>query len=110
MNELIDDFLAELLLARGRSARTIDAYRRNLHQLRDFAADDDLTVQHALAPNQLRNFIAHLRQNSYSPASIHQNFARLRPAATSLREVNPDHAPDSQRLHVRYRTERKVLR
>ncbi len=110
MNELIDDFLAELQLARGRSARTIDAYRRNLHQLRDFAADADLTVRHALAPNHLRSFIAHLRQSSYSPASIKQKIATLRAFATYLREVHPDDAPDSQRIHVRYRTERKVLR
>lgn len=110
MNELIDDFLDELLLARGRSARTIDAYRRNLHQLRDFAADTDLTARHALAPNHLRSFIAYLRQNNYSPASIKQKIATLRAFAAYLREVHPDHGPDSQRIHVRYRTERKVLR
>jgi integrase/recombinase XerC len=110
MNELIDDFLAELELARGRSPRTIDAYRRNLHQLRDFATVAELTVRQALAPDQLRRFIAHLRENDYCPASIKQKIATLRAFAAYLREVRPDHAPESKRLNIRYRTERKVLR
>ena len=108
MNELIDDFLSELSLARGRSARTIDAYRRNLRQFCEFSATS--STKHALAPSQLRRFIGHLQQQDYKPASIKQKIATLRAFVSFLHEVYPDHAPEQRRLHVRYRSERKVLR
>lgn len=111
MDELIDDFLAELRLARGRSTRTLDAYQRNLRQFLKVSAQlGDSSTRQALAPDRLRQFIGYLQANGYKPASIKQKIATLRAFIAYLREVHPEHAPDQQRLHVRYRAERKILR
>lgn len=111
MDELIDDFLAELRLARGRSARTIDAYQRNLRQFMTFSSGlGQASAKQTLAADRLRQFIGELQNKAYSPASIKQKIATLRAFIAYLHEVHPEHAPDQQRLHVRYRTERKTLR
>jgi site-specific recombinase XerD len=111
MKKMIEDFLDDLLLAQGRTQRTIDVYRRNLHQLQRFAEQQGWsTMREALEPHALRRFLAHLQQEELKANSIKQKIATLRSLATFLRRAHPDQAPTNQQLHLRYRSERRVVR
>ena len=111
MKKLIDEFLDELLLAQGRSQRTIDAYRRNLEQLRRFAEEQGwITMREAIEPQALRRFVAYLQQRKFKASSIKQKIATLRSLAAFLRRAHPDDAPSTQQLNLRYRSERKNVR
>ncbi|HET6783371.1 MAG TPA: site-specific integrase, partial [Pseudoxanthomonas sp.] len=65
-----DDFLSHLQVERRMSAHTLDAYRRDLTALSDWAAEqgkDDLT---GLDSEQLRTFVAAEHRRGLSPKSL----------------------------------------
>jgi site-specific recombinase XerD len=111
MTKLISDFLDDLLLARGRSPQTVDAYRRNLKQFQGFA-DEHLweSPRQAFAPHALRLFVGHLQECQYRPATIKQKIATLQAFAAYLHQVHPEKAPKDHDLRLRYRVEKRAMR
>lgn len=77
---MIDDYLAHLHVERRMSAHTLDAYRRDLSALSQWAAAhaiDDIT---ALQPEQLRAFIAAEHRRGLSPKSLQRRLSAIRSA------------------------------
>src|SRR5262247_596272 len=73
--ERFDDFLT---LEQGNSPLTIEAYRRDVDRLVDYA-----TVKGALSPvdvtsRMLREFVYHLKDIGLAPSSIRRNISAVR--------------------------------
>lgn len=73
--ERLSDFLA---LERGASARTIDAYQRDLSRLADWARAKGIRDPQALGPAELRAFVYHLKDLGLAPASIRRSVSAMR--------------------------------
>ncbi|MEM6927276.1 MAG: tyrosine-type recombinase/integrase [Myxococcota bacterium] len=108
MNDLIEAFLLDLVLARGRSTHTLAAYRRNLAQFLDYAAGHDVSeARVALAPLALQRYAAHLHRQGLRATSIRQKIATLRSFVSYLRECHPTEAPVPGQARIRYRAQRR---
>ncbi len=84
MREYIDQFLYVLRVERGASAHTQDAYRRDLHQLAEFAQRRGYTVVHALGEDGLLAFAHNLRQRGLAETTIERKLCAARALARFL--------------------------
>jgi len=108
MNDLIEAFLLDLVLARGRSAHTLAAYRRNLAQFLAYADEHGVSeARAALAPLALQRYAAHLHRQGLRATSIRQKIATLRSFVGYLRECHPAEAPVPGQARIRYRAQRR---
>jgi integrase/recombinase XerD len=73
--DVFDNFLS---LEKGSSARTREAYRRDVERLITYAAIRGSTDPAALTGKLLRDFIYHLKDLGLSPASIRRNVSAAR--------------------------------
>lgn len=79
----IEDFLAYLQVERQMSAHTLDAYRRDLEVLAQWAQPQDLDVV-TLQPDQLRLFVAAEHRRGLSPKSLQRRLSACRSFYTWL--------------------------
>ncbi len=73
--ERFDDYLS---LEQGASARTREAYGRDLARLTAFAVTKGVRAPSALAPRMLRDFVYHLKDLGLAGASIRRNVSAIR--------------------------------
>jgi integrase/recombinase XerC len=73
----IDDFLSHLAVERRVSAHTLDAYRRDLVGLAQWAASQGVEVV-ALQPEQVRGFVAAEHRRGLSPKSLQRRLSACR--------------------------------
>lgn len=77
MRPAVDRFLQQLLAIRGRSPRTVDAYRRDLLQAAGFLEERGVTSLDAVEPRDLRSFLA-IAHGKSSAATRARKLAALR--------------------------------
>ncbi|KGM56424.1 recombinase XerC [Lysobacter arseniciresistens ZS79] len=77
MTAPIDDFLAHLAVERRMSAHTLDAYRRDLAVLAQWAEGQGVAVA-ALQAGQLRGFVAAEHRRGLSPKSLQRRLSACR--------------------------------
>ena len=77
MKKTVTQFLHYIKFERGYSPHTLSAYRTDLKQLRNYAAEKGLTNWKELKPDILTGFITRL-QESYSTASVARKVAASR--------------------------------
>ena len=82
-NEISRQFLLErfdefLTLERGSSARTNEAYGRDLARLATWAITKRVNSPEPLTPAHLREYVYHLKDLGLSPASIRRNVSAIR--------------------------------
>jgi integrase/recombinase XerD len=106
--ERFDDFLT---LEQGNSPRTIEAYRRDVDRLVDYA-----TVKGAASPvdvtsRMLREFVYHLKDVGLAPSSIRRNISAIRTYFRFLLAEGAAARDPSERLETpkRWRTLPEVL-
>jgi integrase/recombinase XerC len=75
---LIADFLAHLEVERRMSAHTLDAYRRDLAALSDWAQKQGITDLETLQAEQLRAFVAAEHRRGQSPKSLQRRLSACR--------------------------------
>lgn len=78
LDALIDRFLDYLDHERNVSGQTLRAYSADLRQFHEFVGGDGGFDPQSVTHLQLRRFLAHLREESYSQASIHRKLSCLR--------------------------------
>jgi integrase/recombinase XerD len=108
---LLDRFGEFLTLEQGASARTVEAYGRDLARLADWSATRHRVTPRELSPADLRAFVYHLKDLGLAPASIRRSVSAVRSYfAFLLGEAEVAHDP-STRLEVpkRWRTLPNVL-
>ncbi|CAN5844491.1 site-specific tyrosine recombinase XerD [soil metagenome] len=71
-------FCDYLTLERGLSARTVDAYRRDLEKLVSYATARGIPGPAALGIAELREFVYHLKDQGLQPSSIRRAISALR--------------------------------
>ena len=74
----IDGFLAHLQVERRMSAHTLDAYRRDLDALAQWAAAQGLDDLRAVHTEQLRQFVAGEHRRGLSPKSLQRRLSACR--------------------------------
>ena len=75
---MIEDYLAHLQVERRMSAHTLDAYRRDLSALADWAKANGTDAIAALRPEQVRAFIAAEHRRGLSPKSLQRRLSAIR--------------------------------
>lgn len=75
---LTDDFLAHLQVERRLSANTLDAYRRDLDALAEWAQQQAIADLHVLQTEQQRAFIAAEHRRGLSPKSLQRRLSACR--------------------------------
>src|SRR3546814_7270770 len=70
MNTAVTDYLAHLEVERRMSAHTLDAYRRDLAALSEWAQAQGIVDLETLQPGQLRAFVAAEHRRGLSPKSL----------------------------------------
>lgn len=73
----VDDFLSHLAVERRMSGHTIDAYRRDLEALAQWAGAGNIELQ-AIQPEQLRAFVAAEHRRGLSPKSLQRRLSACR--------------------------------
>jgi site-specific recombinase XerD len=73
----VRDYLQWLLIEKGRSRATIDAYRRDLDQYRDWLSKQDSSLL-AASPEELEEFLNSQRSSGKAPSSIARLAASIR--------------------------------
>jgi integrase/recombinase XerD len=73
--ERFDDFLT---LEQGASGRTIEAYRRDVERLVDYARTKAAQTPGDISSKLLREFVFHLKDLGLSPSSIRRNISAVR--------------------------------
>lgn len=107
----LDQFAEFLTFEKGASARTVEAYRRDLQRLTTWAAAKGHAAPADLDPGGLRTFVYHLKDIGLAPASIRRSVSAIRTYFTFLvGERVLSHDP-AARLETpkRWRTLPKVL-
>jgi integrase/recombinase XerC len=74
----IDSFLDHLAVERQSSKHTIDAYRRDLQALADWANSQNVADVAALLAAQLRAFVADEHRRGLTPKSLHRRLSACR--------------------------------
>ncbi|HLA89150.1 MAG TPA: site-specific tyrosine recombinase XerD [Gemmatimonadaceae bacterium] len=75
---LLESFHEFLATDEGASARTLEAYQRDLARLAEWATVKGLTAPERLTPHFLREFVYHLKDIGLSPASIRRSISATR--------------------------------
>ena len=75
---LLERFAEFLTLEHGSSARTDEAYGRDLARLADWAVTHGVTAPAGLTAAHLREFVYHLKDLGLSPASIRRGVSAIR--------------------------------
>ena len=75
---MIEDFLSHLQVERRMSAHTLDAYRRDLTALADWAAGQGTATWPNSTAEQLRAFIAAEHRRGLSPKSLQRRLSACR--------------------------------
>src|SRR5690606_1223884 len=73
----VDDFLSHLAVERRMSGHTIDAYRRDLEALAQWAGAGNIELQ-AIQAEQLRAFVAAEHRRGLSPKSLQRRLSACR--------------------------------
>jgi integrase/recombinase XerD len=74
----VESFCSHLSLERGLSARTVEAYRRDLEKLVAFAAARGLAAPASVGTGDLREFVYHLKDQGLQPTSIRRAVSAIR--------------------------------
>lgn len=106
--EQFDDFLT---LEQGASARTIEAYRRDVERLVDYSRTKSATLPTDFTSKLLREFVFHLKDLGLSPSSIRRNISAVRTYFRFLLAEGAVTRDPSERLDLpkRWRTLPDVL-
>src|SRR5262245_54363777 len=83
----LDRFGDFLTLEQGTSPLTLEAYRRDVERLVDYARTKGVTTPLDISSRQLREFVFHLKDVGLSPSSIRRNISAVR---TSFRFLLAD--------------------
>ena len=75
---MIEDFLSHLQVERRMSAHTLDAYRRDLTALVEWASAQGIDDLSALDAEQLRAFVAAEHRRGLSPKSLQRRLSACR--------------------------------
>jgi integrase/recombinase XerD len=107
----LDRFSDYLTLEQGSSPRTLEAYRRDVERLVDYARSKGIPSPTDITSRALREFVYHLKDLGLSPSSIRRNISAVR---TYFRFLMADGAvvrDPSERLETpqRWRTLPDVL-
>ena len=107
----LDRFSDYLTLEQGSSPRTLEAYRRDVERLVDYARSKGIQTPTHVTSRTLREFVYHLKDLGLSPSSIRRNISAVR---TYFRFLMADGAvvrDPSERLETpqRWRTLPDVL-
>jgi len=107
----LDRFSDYLTLEQGSSPRTLEAYRRDVERLVDYARTKGIQTPTDVTSRTLREFVYHLKDLGLSPSSIRRNISAVR---TYFRFLMADGAvvrDPSERLETpqRWRTLPDVL-
>ena len=107
----LDRFSDYLTLEQGSSPRTLEAYRRDVERLVDYARSKGIQTPTDVTSRALREFVYHLKDLGLSPSSIRRNISAVR---TYFRFLMADGAvvrDPSERLETpqRWRTLPDVL-
>ena len=76
-NKKVDEYLAYLSNVRGVSARTSEAYRRDLEHFAAYCANHDFSPETA-TPNEVRGFIADLSAEGAASVSVNRALSSIR--------------------------------
>src|SRR3546814_9049272 len=74
---VIADYLAHLEVERRMSAHTLDAYRRDLAALSEWAQAQGIVDLETLQPEQLRAFVAAEHRRGLSPKSLQRRLSEI---------------------------------
>jgi integrase/recombinase XerD len=74
----VQSYCDHLSLERGLSARTVEAYRRDLDRLVDFLAARGVTRPADVGAAELREFVYHLKDRGLQASSIRRNVSAIR--------------------------------
>lgn len=74
----LEPFCDHLALERGLSARTVDAYRRDLERLASYLITRSVRRPGDVTATDLREFVYHLKDLGLQPSSIRRNVSALR--------------------------------
>ncbi len=74
----LDRFSDYLTLEQGSSPRTLEAYRRDVERLVDYARSKGIQAPTDLTSRTLREFVYHLKDLGLSPSSIRRNISAVR--------------------------------
>jgi integrase/recombinase XerC len=105
VDKLVDNFIDYLRYERRLSARTLDAYRRDLQQFLPWLRGQDLHQLAELTPHQIRAYVAYRHRNGLSGKSLQRELSSLRAlfrflVREGLCDINPAdaiHAPKVER-------------
>ena len=75
---MIEDFLAYLQVERRMSPHTLDAYRRDLSALSDWAAREGIERLEEVRGDQLRGFVAGEHRRGLAPSSLQRRLSACR--------------------------------
>ena len=106
--ERFDDFLT---LEQGASGRTIEAYRRDVTRLVDYARTRAAALPSDITSKLLREFVFHLKDVGLSPSSIRRNISAVRTYFRFLLAEGAVTRDPSERIETpkRWRTLPEVL-
>ena len=74
----LDHFSDYLTLEQGSSPRTLEAYRRDVERLVDYARSKGVQTPTDVTSRTLREFVYHLKDLGLSPSSIRRNISAVR--------------------------------
>ncbi len=80
----LDEFREFLAFEKGASNRTVEAYRRDLERMAEWAATRGHGSPATLSPADLRTFVYHLKDIGLAPASIRRSVSAIRTYFTFL--------------------------
>jgi integrase/recombinase XerD len=74
----LEQFEDHLVLERGLSPRTLDAYRRDLRRLAEYLEVRGVAGPEGVSAGELREYTYHLKDRGLQPASIRRNVSAIR--------------------------------
>src|SRR5690242_10068002 len=78
MNQLVDAFLDHLIVERGLSANTCDAYRADLSRFTTFLSKRKITHMHAVRREDVTEHLLQERNRGLTPRSLARHLASIR--------------------------------
>ena len=78
MDARLDQFLNLLLVEKGLSAHTLDAYGRDLARYLEFLAESGIRTPKAVTPTAILGYLGHLRESGLAPRSRARKLTAVR--------------------------------